>query len=208
MRSAGDDGGRRVRQRERQPQAGGQVAGHAGDRHGVGPVRVDLEVVEDVGLDAQGLGEGRAGRQVRREDADPAWSSPSPSSRAEHSIPFDQTPPILRRPISMPFGITVPMVASGTRSPACHVEGPAADLAAARRRRRRRSTRWILLAPWIGRVSSTRATTMPSSPSPIRSSSSTAMPRSLISSPSATGSPSNGAKSRNQESRTFIGGST
>ena len=54
----------------------------------------------------------------------PAWSSPSPSSRVEQSIPFDQTPAILRRPISMPSGITVPMVARGTRSPAAMLKAP------------------------------------------------------------------------------------
>ena len=35
-----------VRVGERHAEAGGEVAGHAGDRHGVGPVGVDLEVVE------------------------------------------------------------------------------------------------------------------------------------------------------------------
>ena len=149
---------------------------------------------------------GVPGLQVRREDAGcPSWSSPSPSSREEQSIPFDQTPAILRRPISMPLGITVPMVASGTRSPACMLKAPQ-PISSGSPSPASTMTWWILLAPSTGRVSSTLATTMPSSPSPIRSSSSTAMPRSLISSPSATGSPSNGAKSRSQESRTFIGG--
>ena len=135
----------------------------------------------------------------------PSWSSPSPSSRVEQSMPFDQTPAILRRPISMPLGMTVPMVASGTRSPALMLKAPQ-PISSGCPSPASTITWWILLAPSIGRVSSTRATTMPSRPSPIRSSSSTAMPRSLISSPSATGSPSNGAKSRSQERRTFIGG--
>ena len=103
----------------------------------------------------------------------------------------------------MPFGITVPMVASGTRSPACMLKAPH-PISSGSPSPASTITWWILLAPSTARVSSTRATTMPSSPSPIRSSSSTAMPRSLISSPSATGSPSNGAKSRSQESRTFM----
>ena len=54
----------------------------------------------------------------------PAWSSPSPSSRGEHSMPFDHSPRILRRPISMPLGMTVPTVASGTRSPAAMLNAP------------------------------------------------------------------------------------
>ncbi len=62
------DGG--LRQRERQPQAGGQVAGHAGHRHRVGTVGVDLEVVDDVRLDAHRLGERGARLEVRREQED------------------------------------------------------------------------------------------------------------------------------------------
>src|SRR3546814_1806029 len=67
-------------------------------------------------------------------------------------------------------------------------------------------TWWCLLAPSMGRVSRTWATTIPSRPSPTRSIDTTGVPRSLSTSPSATGSPENGAKSRNQESRTFIVG--
>ena len=58
----------------------------------------------------------------------PAWSSPRPSSRGEQSMPFDHSPRILRRPISMPFGIMVPRVASGTRSPAAMLNAPQHDL--------------------------------------------------------------------------------
>ena len=62
-----------ARERERQTEAGGEVARHAGHRHRVGPVRVDLEVVEHVGLDAERLGERRRpASSVVREDQDAA----------------------------------------------------------------------------------------------------------------------------------------
>ena len=58
----------------------------------------------------------------------PAWSSPRPSSRGEHSIPSLAMPRILRRPIVRPSGIVVPSVASGTTSPACMLNAPHHDV--------------------------------------------------------------------------------
>ena len=82
------DGRRRVRQHEGQPEASGQVAGDARDRHGIGPVGVDLEVVEDVRLDAHGLGEGRAGLQMRGEEQDPVVIAAEPQlvRGAQHPV--------------------------------------------------------------------------------------------------------------------------
>ena len=54
----------------------------------------------------------------------PPASPGRPSSGGEHSIPFDHSPRILRRAISMPFGIVVPTVASGTRSPSAMLNAP------------------------------------------------------------------------------------
>jgi hypothetical protein len=45
---------------------------------------------------------------------------------AELSMPLDHSPRILRRAISMPSGITVPIVASGTRMPGSRLEAPQA----------------------------------------------------------------------------------
>ena len=196
---------------ERETQPGGQVSGHAGHRHGVGTVRVDLEVVEDVGGDAEGLGDrgadGRpappsAGVRIRM----PAWSSPRPSSRDEHNMPFDHSPRSLRRAISRPPGITVPSVARGTRSPTAMLNAPQ-QICSGSPSPVSTSTSWILSALGCGRRASTRTTTMPSRPSPIRSTDSTAMPRSLMASPRPTGSSSGkGANSRSQERRTFMPG--
>ena len=54
----------------------------------------------------------------------PPGSAPKPISTGEQSMPFDDSPRILRRPIFMPFGIVVPTVASGTRSPTCMLKAP------------------------------------------------------------------------------------
>ena len=97
----------------------------------------------------------------------PAWSPPRPSSRAEHSMPLDHSPRSLRRPISMPFGMVVPTVASGTRSPAAMLNAPQA-ICRASPSPVSTSTSWILSAFGWGRVASTRATTMPSRPSPMQ----------------------------------------
>jgi hypothetical protein len=70
-REIDDTGGGRLRQGERQAESGGQVAGHAGDRHGVGPVGSDLEVEDDV-VEAEHRAEVLAERRVGRQDHDPA----------------------------------------------------------------------------------------------------------------------------------------
>ena len=133
----------------------------------------------------------------------PPASVPSRSSMGEHSMPLDSTPFILRRPISKSPGSTAPTGASGTRSPTSKFQAP--------------HTIWmgsppvwtmtlrILSAPSIAWMSSTRATTTSSSPSPTRVMPSTTMPRSSNVSPSVTGSRSNGAKSRSQERGTSMG---
>ena len=54
----------------------------------------------------------------------PPPSPGRPISGGEHNMPFDHSPRFLRRAISMPLGITVPMVASGTRSPTAMLNAP------------------------------------------------------------------------------------
>ena len=62
----------RLGQGEREPVVGGQVAGHARHREGVGPVGGDVEVEHGVGTDAEGLGEGHARLgALRLDDEDP-----------------------------------------------------------------------------------------------------------------------------------------
>jgi hypothetical protein len=48
----------------------------------------------------------------------PLWSSEMPSSRAEHNIPSDTTPRILRFVISNPPGSDAPTMANGATIPA------------------------------------------------------------------------------------------
>ena len=125
---------------------------HAGDRHRVGPVRVDLEVVEDVGLDAHRLRERRAGlearraggrcRRGRRRGRARGWSRASRWTRRRPSCGG-------RSPCRS--GMTVPTVASGTRSPAAMLNAPH-PTSSGWPSPASTMTRWILLAPSIGRV--------------------------------------------------------
>ena len=73
----------------------------------------------------------------------PAWSSPSPNSRAEHSMPSLWMPRIGFGSITRPSGIAVPGVASGTMSPACMLNAPHHTCRSRRRRCRRTRD-----APW------------------------------------------------------------
>ena len=146
---------------------------------------------------------GVPGRRSAGSTRMPEWSAPRPSSAEEHSIPLDHSPRILRRAISMPSGMVEPRVASGTRSPAAMLKAPqqiwrASPFPAST------STSWMRSALGWDRSSRTRATTMPSRPSPMRVTSSTGVPRSLNASPTTSASTSMGAISRSQESRTFI----
>ena len=54
----------------------------------------------------------------------PLWSSDSPSSRAEHSMPCDSTPRIRASLIRKSPGSTAPMRAQGTRIPAATLGAP------------------------------------------------------------------------------------
>ena len=49
-----------VREAELDTQRSGEIAGNAGDRHGIGTVGVDLEIPQHIGLHADRLGEGHA----------------------------------------------------------------------------------------------------------------------------------------------------
>ncbi len=135
----------------------------------------------------------------------PSWSSPMAISVGEHNMPLDHSPRILRRTISMPSGMTVPSVARGTRSPTDMLKAPQ-QIWRASPSPASTWTSWMRSASGCGASSSTRATTMPSRPSPTTDMDSTARPRALSWSLMSAGSPSTGANSCSQESRTFMGG--
>ena len=81
--------------------------------HRVGPVRGDRQVEDDV-VEPEHLA--HVGAELGRPSRwrIPAWSSPRPSSSAEHSIPSDSTPRILRRSSLNAPGICAPAGAYGT----------------------------------------------------------------------------------------------
>ena len=54
----------------------------------------------------------------------PSWSEPKPSSAAEQHMPLDISPRISLCEISIPSGMTVPMVANGIRSPTDMLNAP------------------------------------------------------------------------------------
>ena len=54
----------------------------------------------------------------------PLWSSPRPSSRAEHSIPSDTSPRIFRRSIAKSPGSIAPTGANGTTMPGLMLGAP------------------------------------------------------------------------------------
>ena len=136
----------------------------------------------------------------------PPGSSPSPSSRGEHSIPFDHSPRILRRCDLHAVGHR--RADRGQRDQVAdgHVERAAADL-------QRLAVAGIdvdqLDPVGVGvrpQVSSTRATTMPSSSAPSgRAPRPASAEIARAASPSAAGVASSiGANSRNQDSSTFM----
>ncbi len=127
----------------------------------------------------------------------PSWSSDSPSSRPEHSMPLEVTPFIVRRPISKSPGSTAPTGARGTKSPTSKFHAPHTTSTGSPPALT--TTRRIRSAPSMGAISSTRATTTSPSPSPTRSMPSTTKPRSSRVAARSAGSPSNGAKSRSQD---------
>ena len=106
----------------------------------------------------------------------PPESAPRPISVAEHNMPFDVTPRILRLAMAKPPGSTAPTGASGTTSPMVKFHAPQtmpsgpspASTVISR----------TLSAPSIGWMSRTLAQQMSSRPSPMRSMDSTTSPRS------------------------------
>ena len=166
-------------------QPGGQVAGDAGDAPGVGPVGLDREVEDDVGLDPE---------RRRQPDVTASTASIAFATSFEHEDPrvvvgeaelrgpsrasrSTTTPFIL--PVGrsrIPPGSTAPTGARGTRSPTAKFHAPhttsTGPLPASTTTRRIRS------APGMAAISSTRATTSRSRPSPTLSIPSTTSPRS------------------------------
>ena len=131
----------------------------------------------------------------------PSWSSPRPSSLAELSMPLDHSPRILRRAISMPSGITVPIVASGTRMPGSRLEAPQA-ICSASPSPASTSTRRMRSASGWARTSSTLATTTPSRSEPTVSIDSTDRPRLPHASAISAGSSGRSANSDIQDRTT------
>ncbi len=181
---------------------GGKVTGHADHAPGVGAIGLDGHVEHDIGLDTERHGEGGAHGGAPRPLSTrmPSWSSETPSSLPEHSMPLETTPFIFRRVIVKSPGRTAPTGARGTRSPTAKFEaphttstGPAPSSTTTRRMRS---------APSMGAISPTRAITTSDSPSPTRSTPSTTRPRSSRAAARSAGSPSKGAKSRSHESGT------
>ena len=83
-------------QGEGQAVVGGQVAGHARHRQGVGPVGGDVEVEDGVGVDAEGVGQGHARRRALRlddQDAGVVVGQAQLRRRAQH--PLRPLPPHL-----------------------------------------------------------------------------------------------------------------
>ena len=201
--SPGSAGG--VGQGEGQAVVGGQVAGHAGHRQGVGPVGGDVEVEHGVGADAEGVGEGHARRRPRRPRRSGSRSGrrPGPAPTGEQSIPSDHWPRTLRRAISIPLGRRAPMVASGTRSPGPKLNAPHTIWRVGPPSPASTSTSCTLSASGWTPVATTRATITPSSPSPTRSTPSTTSPSSESEAARSSTSSPKGAKSRSQESGTF-----
>ncbi len=136
----------------------------------------------------------------------PAWSSPRPSSLAEHSMPLDHSPRILRRAISMPSGITVSSVASGTRMPTSRLEAPQAICNASPSPASTSTSRIRSASGWA-RTSSTLPTTMPARLDPTVSIDSTDSPRLPQASAIRAGSSGNSANSDIQDRTTLKGNS-
>jgi hypothetical protein len=114
---------------ERQPQPGCQVAGHAGHRHRIGSVGVDLEVVEHVALDAHRVGEGGARLgDARRQDEDPGVVAAQPdlACRAQHAV--GPLPPHLATTDLEAAGHDSADSGHRNQVAGSHVEGPAHDL--------------------------------------------------------------------------------
>jgi hypothetical protein len=104
----------------------------------------------------------------------PLWSSPRPSSRAEHSIPSESMPRMPRLAIVRPSGIAVPSTASGTTSPGAKLNAPHQTWRSLPSPASTQ-TRWVLRASAGCSVRTTRAVTTPGTP-PVRTMSSTGRP--------------------------------
>ncbi len=134
----------------------------------------------------------------------PSASSPSPSSAAEHSIPWDSTPRILLRRILRPSGRRAPTSATGARMPANtfgapHTTESVSPLPASTLHTLRRS------ASGCAPTSSTWATTMSSPRRASGSALSTSRPAAVSCSTRVSVSTGASTHSRSHCSLTFIG---
>ena len=109
--------GLRARERERQAEVRGELAGDADDAHRVGAVRRDREVEHDV-VETEHLAHVGAERRVgRRARGCRRGRRRGRARAAEHNMPSDTTPRILRRSILKSPGSTAPTCANGTTMP-------------------------------------------------------------------------------------------
>ena len=138
-----------------------------------------------------------AGRINRPDD-----SSLRPSSTSEHNMPSESIPRIPRRAISIPFGMVVPKVANGTMSPGCMFVAPhhtwrSSPSPASTKQR------VTFAASGCFSMRTMRAVTTPGTGTPTTSISSTARPRELSASATASGSFGRSAISRRIDRSTF-----
>jgi hypothetical protein len=136
----------------------------------------------------------------------PEWSSNTPSSRAEASMPSETAPRTLRRPISTPPGSLAPGAAQGTTSPGAKLRAPqtterSSPPASTRTSTSRSASGW-------GSIPSTRAVTIPARSSPTRWMVSTSMPAKVSRSARVAAGTSTSTCSASHESGTRMSGSS
>src|SRR5829696_772130 len=133
----------------------------------------------------------------------PEWSSNTPSSRAEASMPSDQAPRTLRRPISIPPGSLAPGAAQGTTSPGAKLWAPQTTERSSPPASTRTRTSRSASGCWV--TSRTRAVRMPARSSPTRWMVSISMPAKVSRSARVVAETSTSTWSASQESGTRIG---
>src|SRR5919109_3381008 len=130
----------------------------------------------------------------------PEWSSKTPSSRAEASMPSDHWPRTWRRPTSTPPGSLAPGAAHGTTSPGAKLRAPQTTERSSPPASMRTSTSRSALECWA--TSTTRAVRMPARSSPTRSTVSISMPAKVSLSARSSGDTLISTWSASQESGT------
>src|SRR5262245_1680404 len=128
----------------------------------------------------------------------PPWSSPSPSSRGDRSMPSKTWPRILRRWSVSPHGSSEPTPAYGTIMPAAMMREPQTTRVVPSPYST--SASWSRSASWCGSTWRMRATRTPTTSPPGASTPSTSSPSWLSAATSSSTGASAGVKSRIQDS--------